>query len=403
MDTTNIKIALGNNPLANGEYALYMRITKKKKKKEINIGIRCKKEHFINELLVKAHPRHKVENELLFRLKTRALEIIREFQIKEHNFTLDEFENAFRGNNFGNEVSAIKFFDEIIAELELAGRIGNAMAYKGAKTTLIHFAGYKILFRQITPAFLEKFEAYMRSRGNEDGSIAVRMRELRALVNIAIRRKLITMELYPFNDYKISKLKSGKNKRALSVEDFKKIRDLDLNDNPYLIEAQHYFLFSFYARGMNFADMMKLRWSDITDNRINYIRSKTKGKFSIEVTPEMQKILDYYKAENRETGYIFPILLNENLTPIQIVNRKHEVLGRFNSKLKLIAKLAEIETHITSYVARHSYATILKQRGTSTDVISELMGHSNVQITMTYLKEFDTDFLDEESRKLSML
>jgi len=403
MNEANTKIVLGNNPLANGEYALYMRITKKKKKKDINIGIRCKKEHFINGLLVKAHPRHKVENELLLRLKTRALEIVREFQLKEHGFTLDEFEDAFRGNNSDNEASAVKFFDEIITELELAGRVGNARAYKEAKNALIRFAGNKILFRQITPAFLEKFEAYMRSRGNEDGGISVKMRELRALFNTAIRRKLITIELYPFNDYKISKLKSGKNKRALSVEDFKKIRDLDLSDNPYLIEAQHYFLFSFYARGMNFADMMKLRWSDIVDNRIYYTRSKTKGKFSIEVTPEIQKILDYYKAENRETEYVFPILLKENLTPMQIEHRKHEVLGRFNSKLKLVATLAKVETHLTSYVARHSFATILKQLGTSTDAISELMGHSNVQVTMTYLKEFDTGFLDKESRKLSML
>lgn len=401
---TNIKIILTNKISADGKYGMYLRITKNRKKKEINIGIRCQKEHFLGGELTKEHPNYKKDNMLIVKLKSRALDIIRDFQMKGSNFTLNEFEYSFRGGAHNDETSVIKFFDEIIEELEMAGRMGNAKAYRETKNAMTRFTGNKkTLFRDITPAFLEKFEAYMRSRGNEDGGIAVKMRELRALFNKAIRRKLITQELYPFKDYKISKLKPIKNKRALTVEDFKKIRDLDLSDNLYLIEAQHYFLFSFYSRGMNFADMMKLKWSDIVDNRIYYTRAKTKGKFNIEIIPEIQKILDYYKTQNRPTEYVFPILLKDSLTPKQIDYRKHQVLGRYNYKLKQIAELTKVEKHLTTYVARHSFATILKQIGTSTDVISELMGHSDVQITMTYLKEFDTEFLDQESRKLSTL
>ena len=154
---------------------------------------------------------------------------------------------------------------------------------------------------------------------------------------------------------------------------------------------------------MNFADLMLLKWTDIVAGRIHYTRSKTKGKFSIEITDELQELLDIFKAQNRNTKYVFPILLHNDLTPKQIVERKHKVLARVNRKLKELAKLAGVEEHITSYVARHSFATILKKMGTSVEAISELMGHSDVQITMTYLKEFDTDFLDQESRKLSML
>ncbi len=75
-------------------------------------------------------------------------------------------------------------------------------------------------------------------------------------------------------------------------------------------------------------------------------------------------------------------------------------MARFNCKLKEISKIAKIETHITSYVARHSFATIMKNKGVSTDIISELMGHSNVQVTMTYLKEFDNTTLDNAVKKL---
>ncbi|MBF0576382.1 site-specific integrase [Dysgonomonas sp. GY617] len=396
----NIKIVLTNKVSADGKYSMYLRITKDRKKKEINIGIRCEREHFEQEQLTKEHPNYKVDNKLIIKLKSRALDVIRDFQLNGNNFTLDEFENAFRGQKTIVETDAIKFFDEIFEEQVSAGRVGNAKVYRETKNALVRFAGNKILFREINTAFLEKFEVYMRSRGNEDGGIAVKMRQLRALFNIAMRRKLVKLEFYPFEDYKISKLKPIKNKRALGVEDFKKIRDLDLTDNPYLIEAQHYFIFSFYARGMNFVDIMKLKWTDIQDNRIYYTRSKTKGKFNIEVTLKMQKILDYYKAQNRSTEYVFPILLKDDLTPKQIDYRKHQVLGRCNSKLKQIAKLAKVDKHLTTYVARHSFATILKQIGTSTDIISELMGHADVQITMTYLKEFDNDVLDKANRRL---
>jgi len=226
---------------------------------------------------------------------------------------------------------------------------------------------------------------------------------LRALYNKAIKRRLIPRELYPFEEYKVSALRGEKNKRALTADDFKKIRDIDLSDNPPLLEAQRYFLFSFFARGMNFADLMLLKWTDIVGGRIHYTRSKTKGRFSIEVTDELQQLLDFFKAQNRNTDYVFPILLHHDLTAKQILERKHKVLARVNRKLKEIAKLAGVEEHLTSYVARHSFATILKKMGTSTDAISELMGHADVKITMTYLKGFDPDYLDKESRKLSML
>lgn len=110
--------------------------------------------------------------------------------------------------------------------------------------------------------------------------------------------------------------------------------------------------------------------------------------------------MNYYKVQNRPTSYVFPILLQEDLTAIQIDNRRHKVLARCNRKLKEIAKIAGIDKVLTTYVARHSFATLLKQMVTSTDKISELMGHSDVQVTMTYLKEFDTEALDIENRKL---
>lgn len=400
MKNTTIRIVLGNSPLTQGYYAIYLRITKDRKKKEINLGLKCLSENFLNEQLSKKHKNFRIENELLISFKSKALSIIREFQLQDYDFTLKEFENEFRGSNNTKTTDVISFFDEYTAEMESAGRVGNARVYRETKQALMKFAGSSINFRDINIAFLEKFEAHLRSRGNIDGSIGVKMRQLKALYNTAIRRKLIDRKFYPFEEYKTSKLKSKKNKRALSVEDFKRIRDVDLSKNPDLIEAHNYIMFSFFTRGMNFVDIMKLKWSDIQDGRIYYTRSKTKGQFSIQITENVKEILSFYRCQNRKTDYVFPILLKDDLTPQQILNRKHKVLSRVNQKLKQIAKIAGVEKNITTYTFRHSFATILKQIGTSTDVISELMGHSDVQTTMTYLKEFDTDLLDQENRKL---
>lgn len=394
----SVKIVLDSKPMSNGQYSVYLQIIKARKRKKINIGLKCSREHFENEQLLKGHPNYKTENIILTKNKVKAQNIIRDFQLDEKDFSLEEFEEKFKGRQKDKKL-VITFFDEIIEELTISNRLANARAYSETKNTLLKFSNDKVKFTDITPEFLEKFEVYMRSRGNKDGGIAFKMREFRALIKKAIQRKIMSKDDYPFEEYKISKLKTKTKKRALTIEDFRKFKNVDLTERPELLEAYHYFMFSFYSRGMNFVDMMKLKKSDIKNNRIIYTRSKTKGIFSLELNSKAKDIINYY-SDRSQSDYVFPILLHNEMTPLQIENRKHKVLSRFNCKLREIAKIAQIETHLTSYVARHSFATIMKNTGVSTDIISELMGHSNVQITMTYLKEFDNSILDNAVKKL---
>lgn len=403
MNQANIKIVMGGKPLSDGRHAVYLRITKNRKKKEISLGVRGDKDNFVGEQFTKKHSTHRIDNEFLHIKKKKAYDIIKNFQIDNVNFSLQDFEEIFRGKEELKD-NVMLFFDEIIGEMITSGRMGNARAYAEAMTSLKRFvndSNYRIVnFKDLTPEALEKFEVYMRSRGNQNGGIALKMREIRALFNKAINRNIIGQDIYPFKFYKISKLKLKPNKRALTIEEFIKIRDVDLTHQPVLLEAYHYFMFSFYTRGMNFIDMMLLKKADIIGDRISYIRSKTKGKFNIEILSKVREIIDFYKDKTENTKYVFPILLSDVMTPQQIEYRKSKVLSRYNRKLKEIGKLVGIEKELTSYVARHSFATILKQKGTSTDVISELMGHADVQITKTYLKEFDSAELDSANRQL---
>lgn len=391
------KIILRKKIKKDGTYPVALRVTKRKRSKIISLNMFCNELDFENEQFKKTVPNYRRKNQILLNLKLRALEIIDDHLLKGKNLSLENFEAKFRGIEKSGNTNVIDFFDEIITEMVKAGRISNSNAYKETKVALIKFKGNNILFEDVTPSFLDKFEVFLRERGNRNGGIAFKMRELRALFNKAINRDIISQDIYPFKTYKISKLKSESRKRALSLEDFKKIRDVDLTQHPYLIEAHNYFFFSVYTRGMNFQDMMMLKWEDIMNGRIYYTRSKTKGKLNLKIIDKAQKILDYYKNQERTSGYVFPILLKNDLTPKQIANRKHKVLSRYNRKLREIAKLSGVETHLTSYVARHSFATILKKSGTSIEKISEMMGHKDVSITMTYLKDFEDKDLDKEN------
>lgn len=401
MTNATIKIVLDAKPMSNGYHTVYLRIIKDRKKKNLSLGLRCFKEHFENEQFTKKHKGYKAENESLTNFKSRANQILRDYQLDNLNYTLEDFEIKFRGkDNVEKDMNVIDFFKEIIEEMTRSGNISNAKAYQSTRDSIIKFKGNRIRFKDITSTFLEKYEVFLRENGNQNGGISFKMRGLKALFNKARNRQLIPKDPYPFEDYKISKLKSNISKRALTIEEFKKFRDVDLSKHQYLIDAYNYFMFSIYTRGMNFKDMMILKWSNIQNNRIHYTRSKTKGTFNIEIIENTQEILSYYKVQNRPTQYVFPILLNEKLTPEQIHFRKQKVLKTYNSRLKEIAELAKVDAKLTSYVARHSFATILKMKGTSIEKISEMMGHADVSVTMNYLKEFSNDDLDIENRKL---
>lgn len=398
----SIKIILRDKPTKEGLYPVVLRVIKSRKSKLISLGLECIKKDWDeeNNQFKKTHPNHIQRNRLLLKHKDRALKIIDEFSMDETDFTLEQFEEKFRGIE-PNKTTVLEFWDEVISDLIKSGKVGNAKALNETKNSLFSFhKKHNLMFKEITPGFLEKYEVYLRENNNSDGGVAFKMRELRSIYNKALNKKVVDEKYYPFKVYKISRLKVGNIKKALSRDEIRLIENIDESKYPDLAEAKRLFMFSYYCRGINYFDIMQLKWSNISENRISYIRSKTKGRFSIEILPPVKEILSYYKNTFFDTGYVFPILLSENMTATQIQNRKHKKLKKFNNDLKKIAKIVGIDKPLSSYVARHSYATNLKQLGVSTDRISQSMGHKNLAITTAYLKDFEDDVIDRENEKL---
>lgn len=395
-----ITILLRSKKSANGEQPIVLRITKDRASKIISLGINCSSAHWKSGEITKKHPNASVKNRIILKKKEEALKIIDEFNLEGIDFTLNQFEVKFRGKK-SSKVTVAEFWIEKVSDLNKAGRTGNARAYKDVFNSFFKFHKNKnLVFREITPTLLDKYETYLRSKSNTDGGIGVKMRELRALFNDAIKKGVVDEKYYPFKIYKVSKLKGKGIKKALTRDEMKLMEALNTDENPHLIDAKNYMLFSYYMGGMNFVDVMKLKWENIQGDRVLYIRSKTKGRFSVKILAPVKKVIAYYKAQNRVTDYVFPILLKDNLTPMQIENRKHKTLSKFNQQLKEIAKVQGVEQNVTSYVIRHSFATNLKFAGISADLIGESMGHHDVSVTKAYLKEFDDEVIDNAMNKL---
>jgi len=398
----SIKIILRDKITQEGMYPIVLRIIKNRKSKLISIGLECLKKDWDedNNQFKRSHPNHLQRNRLLLKYKEMGLGIIDGFLMDGIDFTLDQFANKFRGTE-PNKITVLEFWNEVVSDLIKSGKVGNAKALNETKSSVFSFhKKTNLMFKEIDLCFLEKYEVFLRENNNSDGGVAFKMRELRSLYNRAIKKNIVQEKYYPFKTYKVSKLKVGNIKKALTRDEVRLIQNFDETKYLNLAEAKRIFLFSYYCRGINYFDIMLLKWSDISGNRINYIRSKTKGRFSIEILQPVKEILDFYKIIPSNTNYVFPLLLSENMSATQIQNRKHKKLKKFNSDLKKIAEIVGINKPLSSYVARHSYATNLKQLGVSTDIVSQSMGHKNVAITTAYLKDFEDDVVDKENEKL---
>ncbi len=398
MNNITIKIILDSHILSDGKQGVYLRATKNRKTKKINLGIKCKAQHFNNGDLLRGHEGYKVDNQILAKFKIKALEIIRLTELEDINLSLEDFAKRFRGLEQNKNFEISEFSEIIEEELKAIGKMSSAKADTDTRKSLNKFKEH-LTFEKLTPEVLDEYESYLLRTGSSNGGVAFRMRQLRALYNKAIKRGKVNKSYYPFDKYKVSKIKLNPKKTALSIEELKAFRDVNLIDKPTLQEAYDYFMFSFYARGMNFHDIMLLKHSDIKENRVFYQRSKTGKRLNFELIKPLKNILKKY-SEKSESKYVFPILLRDDMTSQQIKNRKQKVLSRVGKKLKTIAGIAGIEKNLTFYVARHSFATIQKKMGSPIEKISEMLGHKDISITMVYLKDFSNEELDAENKKL---
>lgn len=390
--------------LKNGEYPIVLRVIKDRKAKFVFTGLSCPEKlwDFNKNKPSGKHP-NKFELELFISNKmAEAQNVILTLENEHKDYSSEQLKKRYKASS--KKTTVFKFFDEIVNDLININKIGNAKIYKDCKRMLFNFRnGIDLNFSDIDNSFLRKFEKSFLERGVSGNSISVYMRTIRSVFNRAIVEGYCKREAYPFNEYKVTQLTTDTSKRALTKEQMLRIIALDLKENSKLDAARSIFLFSYYNRGINFKDIALLKWTDIIGDRMVYTRAKTGKIYNIGMLNPAIEILNYHKeiTGGKSDNYVFLILnKKKHITPMQIDNRIKKTNKLINKDLKAIAIEAKIDFNLTTYVARHSYATIMKRGGVATAIISEALGHNSEKTTQIYLDSFENIILDEASRTI---
>lgn len=296
------------------------------------------------------------------------------------------------------------FLTSHIQQLRDNGKVGNSYAYLNLRTTLHNFHGKKLnfLFNAVDVAFCNKFEAWMRKNQFEDTTMHYYFRTLRATYNKAVEAKCADREKSPFIEYKLSRFSTKTKKRALSKESVKKILKMDCSAMSEKARLAHdVFSFSYYCGGISLVDVANLTPDNIIDGRLIYKRQKTHGMINLVMLDEAKAIIERYATYQKRAGYLFPILDNRvHITPMQKFNRLRKLCHQINKELHSLAKELGIQEDVTTYVARHSFATVLKKSGVNIGIISQALGHQDIKTTQIYLSEFDNEQVDSAMQNL---
>ncbi len=406
-----------------GKHPVAIRVVKGGKRLRINLGITADKdywdpaqERFVIEKGLKSakakelNKERKNNNDLLERFNQRAKAVIEQFENDKIDWTLNQFKDALLSKaKQGNFCLYTKELIDIMLETD---HVGNATCYQRTLSMMEQFDSKlsERVFSEIDIKYVKKYDIFLQKRGNVGNSRRIHFKTLRAILNKAIQDKEATEHTYPFGKggFNVAALGEETEKRYLPNEYLEKLKTTS-SVRPVNEYARNLFLLSYYCYGISFVDLAHLKSKNIihlnSGNYIVYKREKTKNKrnskpIQIKMTAEIDTLIEKLKA--------FKEPLNDYLLPIVTIDHQGEKLythirnktKRYNEYLKDLAVEFGIEFNLTSYVSRHTMAMQLQSNAIPREVISQIMGHQDLQTTNTYLDSLDSSVIDEASKVL---
>ena len=307
-------------------------------------------------------------------------------------YTVDDI--VYRYGLQEDRATVMSFMDARIGQLISSGRLGTARNYIRARNSLARYlGGNDIPFISLTADFVAGYALYLKKRGVVRNSVSFYMRILRAVYNSAVRHLLVE-QAYPFSDVYTGVDRT--RKRAVGETVVSRLFRLDLSRSASLTLARDMFLFSYCTRGMAFVDMAYLRKDDIRGGSIHYVRRKTGQPLCVRMEPCIRQIVDRYA--DRSEVYVFPILKSED--PEKTYARYQVALNYYNRQLKQLGRMLHLDSGLTSYVARHSWATAARNHNIPVSVISAAMGHQSEKTTQIYLAMLEDSVIDSANQEI---
>lgn len=315
----------------------------------------------------------------------RLNSIIDNFDRKSYEYSSDDIISEFR--NTGNVKTLFGFMEDIIGRLYQLEHIGTAKNYHAALVSFKRFRGNEdITLDAIDQIMMEDYQAYLKSTGLASNSISFYMRILRAVYNRAVEQDL-TKDCKPFRMVFTGTEKTLK--RAIPINYIKRIKNLDLSLTPNIEFARDIFLFLFFCRGMSFIDAAFLRKTDVRNGVLTYRRHKTNQVLRIKIINPIKELIDRYS--DKSSPYLLPII---DCSVADERKQYETALRRINNTLKIIADMVKLPVTLTTYVSRHSWATIAKSKNVPVNVISDALGHESIATTQIYLASIDASVID---------
>lgn len=316
-----------------------------------------------------------------------------------------------------NESKMNDFMMSVITDLENSGRYSTAHVYRCALKAALTYGGAAVLLEEITPAWLYNYQAYLLAHQLLWNTISTYMRMLRAVYNRAVDAGIVCYIPHQFKG--VFTGRQGNHQRALEGDEMRRIlfnegevtSEVQQVDEANVIvenkpdsHSRHNLLWAraclelmLRFHGMPFVDLAHLRKSDLRDGYLVIRRHKTGRQLSIEVTPEAMVLLRCYTHHDPGSPYLLDIL-DGKFTGKEAYQEYQRVLRLLNLRLSQLSLKRGVGHKVSSYSARHTWATVAKRCGIPVEVISEALGHASITTTEGYLKQFDNRTLEKANK-----
>lgn len=394
---TSIKARLNCSRLGkDGMYPLVIQIIHSRVKREMYTPYRLKRTEFepqSEKAIVDGRNKSQASaireiNEYLIYIK-EELEKVQCSLAERGEYTSGDIIRVYKARNDMNNFFV--YADARIGVMENAGKNGTAANYRSAVNAFERFIGTRDLsLDAITKKTIEEFIDFRTQQKSNPNTISFYVKQLRAIYNKADEDGYVHSFHNPFHKVRLKGSKTPK--RAISKKEISKIAGLRFEgEHPHKELARDLFFFSLYTRGMPFVDMCYLRKEDIRGNMLVYRRHKTGQLLQVKIEPALRALLRKYR--DSDSCYLLPMLRdNDSYNGYRYIQR------RLNKRIRELGSRLGFDFPLTFYVARHTWATLAREKGFSVSVISEGMGHTTEKTTHIYLASLSHEIIDRANK-----
>lgn len=394
---SSLKIVLRKKKNNDGTYPLAARVTVNRKTTYIHLGHNLKESDWdaVNQKVKKSYPNAVRLNHFILQKKTEISDNL----INAKSQTKEVVLSAVRKTVM--PTTEATFFEQATLFIDNMRKAGKYNRVKTDQTRINHFRdflkGKDIPFSEITVPLLNRYQAFLKgSRGISERTIVNHLLVIRTIYNQAIKGGLVDNKSYPFGKGKIAIKFPESVKIGLAPEEVKTIEELDLSENDYFHHARNIWLFSFYFAGVRISDVLRMKWSDLQNDRLYYAMGKNLKAGSLKVPEKALRIINQYRMDEKKNDLIFPELkvLNDLNDTYNVQRKISYAVKRLNKALLEIAKLAHITKPLTMHISRHTFGNISGEK-IPIQMLQKLYRHSSVTTTIGYQANFINKTADD--------